>query len=352
MGIDYIRRETVSTISEVAREAGVSVATVSRVMNGTGTVSAETEAKVRSAIGKLDYQPNVWGRSLRRGESRMILIFVPNVTNPYYADIIGGIEDTARAAFYNTMLCITGGDRAKRMEYLSLLHSHRADGAIFLDTAMDSKAVPAEARAFPVVQCCEYCTDEAVSHVSIDNFGAAEDVMRYLLSLGHRAIGFVGSSNRFISTRQRREGYEMSLTQAGIGVRMDYESFADDDYSFLSGIRAAGELLDRKERPTALFCISDVLALGAVRAAEERGLKVPEDLTVVGFDDVEYAAMFRPMLTTVSQPCYELGRCSCELLLRQIGGGEAGTARFLPHKMILRDSAAQCAVESYVPAHN
>lgn len=341
-----------STISEVAREAGVSVATVSRVINRTGAVSQNTRERVQAAIGKLGYQPNVWGRSLRRGESRMLLIFVPNVTNPYYANIIAGIEDTARAGGYNTMLCINGGDRAKRLEYLELLHNGRADGAVFLDAALDSKAVPAVARECPVVQCCEYCADETISHVSIDNRAAAEDVVNYLLSLGHRRIGFVGSTNHFISTRQRREGYEAVLAGAGIPLGEDYEAFADHDYSFLSGIRAAGELLDLKERPTALFCISDVLALGAVRAAEERGLKVPEDLTVVGFDDVEYAAMFRPMLTTVSQPCYELGRCSCELLLGQIGGGEAGTARFLPHKMILRDSAAQCAVESYVPAHN
>lgn len=335
-----------STISEVAREAGVSVATVSRVVNQTGPVSHDTEERVRTAIRKLEYQPNVWGRSLRRGESRTLLVFVPNVTNPYYARIIAGIEDTARASFYSTMLCITGGDRTRRMEYMDLLHTGRADGAVFLDVAMDSRTVPAVAKEFPVVQCCEYCADESLSHVSIDNFGAARDVTEYLLSLDHRRIGFVGSTNHFISTLQRREGYEAVLTKSGVGVRRDYESFADHDYSFLSGIRAAGDLLDHPERPTALFCISDVLALGAIRAAEERGLRVPEDLTVVGFDDVEYAAMFRPMLTTVSQPCYDLGRASCELLLRQIGGEAGGRPCYFPHSMILRGSSAPCAAES------
>ena len=334
---------TVSTISDVAREAGVSVATVSRVINRNGAVSRATEEKVRSAIDRLDYQPNVWGRSLRRGESRMLLVFVPNVTNPYYANIIAGIEDTARAGFYNTMLCIGGGVQVRRAEYLELLHNGRADGAVFLDAALDSKVVPAAAAEFPVVQGSEYCADESISHVSIDNRSAAEEVAEYLLSLGHRRIGFVGSTNHFISTRQRREGCEAVLRRADI---KPLEAFADKDYSFLSGVRAAGELLDRKDRPTALFCISDVLALGAIRAAEERGLRVPEDLTVVGFDDVEYATMFRPMLTTVSQPCYELGQAACELLLRQIRGEGAGTARFLPHKMILRDSSARCAVES------
>lgn len=332
-----------STISDVARQAGVSVATVSRVINRTGTVSRATAEKVRAAIDQLDYQPNVWGRNLRRGESRVLLIFVPNVTNPYYANIIAGIEDTARSDFYSTMLCIGGGVQVRRTEYLELLHNGRADGAVFLDAALDSRAVPAAAAEFPVVQGSEYCADESISHVSIDNRSAAEEVTEYLLSLGHRRLGFVGTTNHFISTRQRREGYEAVLQRAGL---LPMEAFADKDYSFLSGVRAAGELLDKKERPTALFCISDVLALGAIRAAEERGLRVPEELTVVGFDDVEYATMFRPMLTTVSQPCYDLGRVSCELLLRQIRGEGAGTARFLPHKMILRDSSARCAVES------
>lgn len=341
------RGESVSTIQEVAREAGVSVATVSRVVNRTSQVSEQTACRVREAISKLGYQPNVWGRSLRRKESRMLLIFVPNVSNPFYSPILSGIEDTARAAGYNTMLCVTGVDMARRMEYLDLLRNGRADGAIFLDVSRQSEVIPEVANDFPVVQCCEYCADDGISHVSIDNLAAAEDVVRYLISLGHRRIGFVGSTNEFISTRQRREGYERVLIEAGIGVRTDYEAFADRHYSFLSGVEAAGELLDRPQRPTALFCISDVLAIGAIRAAEERGIRVPEELTVVGFDDVEYAAMFRPMLTTVSQPCYELGRASCELLLRRIGPEEARAATcYLPHQIILRDSSAPCAVES------
>ncbi|WP_101910492.1 LacI family DNA-binding transcriptional regulator [Marasmitruncus massiliensis] len=329
-----------STIADVAKEAGVSVATVSRVINGKGTVTAETAERVNAAIAKFHYQPNVWGRNLRRKESRMLLVLIPNITNPYYSSIVSGIEDTARRQDYTTILCITNSDKTREQEFLNLLRSGRADGAIFLATERDSLTVTKLARTYPVVQCCEYCGDEEIPHVSIDNFEAARQVLRHLLNLGHRQIGFVGSTNRFISTLQREEGYKSALEQAGLQPDERYLAYADDDYNFLSGVRAVWELLCLKDRPTAVFCISDMIALGAIRAANELGLDVPQDLTVVGFDDVEYASMFKPMLTTVSQPCYSLGKVSATMLLRQIATGEKGGAVFLEHKLILRDSSA------------
>ncbi|WP_312692186.1 LacI family DNA-binding transcriptional regulator [Caproiciproducens sp.] len=327
-----------STIAEVAKEAGVSVATVSRVINKNGTVSAETQQKVYAAIAKFDYHPNVWGRSLRRRESRMLLILVPNISNPYYSNIVRGIEDTVRRNRYNSMLCITDMDKRRAGEYFDLLSSGRADGAILMDTTKDDKEIPQLAKNFPIVQCCEYCGDESVGHVSIDNFKAAYEVVRFLCSIGHRRIGFVGSTNQFISTWQRCLGYEKALTENGMPVDGRYIAHADDDYNFPSGMRAARQLLSQPDRPTAIFCISDVIALAAIRAAGELNLRVPEDLTVVGFDDVEYATMFKPMLTTVSQPCYMLGKNSCEMLLEQINGAPARSV-FLEHKIILRDSS-------------
>lgn len=329
-----------STIAEVAKEAGVSVATVSRVVNQNGRVSVDTQQKVDAAIVKFDYHPNVWGRSLRRRESRMILILVPNITNPYYSGIVRGIEDTARRNHYNTMLCITDEDKRRAEEYFDLLRSGRADGAILMDTTKDDKEIPQLAKSFPIVQCCEYCNDEKVGHVSIDNFKAAYEVVRFLCSIGHKRIGFVGSTNQFVSTWQRWLGYEKALTENGLLVDRRFISYADDDYNFLSGMRAVKELLSQSDRPTAIFCISDVIALGAVRVAGELKFRVPEDLTIVGFDDVEYATMFKPMLTTVSQPCYTLGKTSCEMLLEQMDGAPARCS-FLEHKIILRDSSVK-----------
>ena len=328
-----------STIGEVAKESGVSVATVSRVINRNGKVSGETRRKVLAAIAKLNYHPNAWGRSLRKGQSRNLLILVPNITNPYYSPIVHGIEDVARQNRYQTMLCITDGIQIQTNSYFELLHNGNADGAILMDVKKDDMEIPELAGGFPIIQCCEYCSDEKVGHVSIDNFQAAYDMTHFLCSLGHRKIGYVGAANSFISTQQRRLGYEKALAEAGVAAEQRYIVSAGGDYNFSSGVRAARTLLSLPYRPTALFCISDVIALGALRAAEEAGLRVPDDLTVAGFDDVEYATMFRPMLTTVSQPCYQLGKISCELLLEQLSG-LAPRSVFLEHKIVLRDSSA------------
>ena len=312
------------TISEVAKTAGVSVATVSRVVNGSPSVSHETQARVQEAIERLGYQPNVWGRSLRRGESRVVLIIVPNVSNPYYAPIIAGTEDRLHEDGYSGMLCITNAEAERRALYLEFLKDGRADGAILMEPARDDPHVTGMARHYHLVQCSEYCDNQAVSHVSVDNLAAAREVVLTLAGLGHRRIGFVGADNDFMSTIARRQGYLDGLRVLNIPPREDDQTFAGRDYSFSSGVEAARRLLARLEL----------------------GLRVPEDLSVVGFDDVEYAVMGHPRLTTVRQPCYELGRTAGELLLSQIQGGPRGRAVYLPHTLIERDSTARCAVGS------
>lgn len=329
------------TIADVAREAGVSVATVSRVLNKNGPVSPAAHEKVNLAIAKLNYQPNVWGRRLRRKESRMLLILVPTISNPFYSSIVAGIEDEARRYRFGTMLCIINGDEGREREFIELLFDGQADGAVMLCVNKDDKDVKEIADKVPIVQCCEFCKDADIAHVSIDNFAAAAQVVRYLRSLGHEKIGFVGSVNQFVSSEDRRRGYEAEMKKLGLPVRKEYMAYADRDYSFQSGIAAARELLKRPDRPTAIFCISDVLAMGAIRAAGELGLTVPGELSVVGFDDVEYATMMNPMLTTVSQPLYSLGKTSAHMLIEQIESGEGKGKIFLEHKLVIRDSTAQ-----------
>lgn len=328
------------TIADVAKEAGVSVATVSRVLNKNGPVSPAALEKVNIAISKLNYQPNVWGRRLRRKESRMLLIFVPFISNPFYASIVSGIEDEARSHKYQTMLCITNGDKNREREFIELLFDGQADGAISLCTDKDDVGISEVAEKVPIVQCCEFCKNAKISHVSIDNFAAAEAVVRYLHSLGHEKIGFIGSVNHFISSEERQKGFEYGMKKAGLSIRKEFMAFADRDYSFQSGITAAKQILCQADRPTALFCISDVLAMGAIRAAEGLGILVSKELSVVGFDDVEYATMLNPMLTTVSQPRYSMGKMSAEMLIRQIETGEGQEGIFLDHKLVIRDSTA------------
>ena len=187
-----------------------------------------------------------------------------------------------------------------------------------MEPARDDPHVTGMARHYHLVQCSEYCDNQAVSHVSVDNLAAAREVVLTLAGLGHRRIGFIGADNDFMSTIARRQGYLDGLRVLKIPPREDDQTFAGRDYSFASGVEAAREL----------------------------GLRVPEDLSVVGFDDVEYAVMGHPRLTTVRQPCYELGRTAGELLLTQIQGGPRGRAVYLPHTLIERDSTARCAVGS------
>ena len=233
------------TISEVAKTAGVSVATVSRVVNGSPSVSHETQARVQEAIERLGYQPNVWGRSLRRGESRVVLVIVPNVSNPYYAPIIAGTEDRLHEDGYSGMLCITNAEAERRALYLEFLKDGRADGAILMEPARDDPHVTGMARHYHLVQCSEYCDNQAVSHVSVDNLAAAREVVLTLAGLGHRRIGFIGADNDFMSTIARRQGYLDGLRVLNIPPREDDQTFAGRDYSFASGVEAARRLLAR-----------------------------------------------------------------------------------------------------------
>ena len=330
-----------STIQDVAKEADVSVATVSRVINQKGPIAPVTKQRVNAAIAKLNYHPNVWGRRLRRQESRMILIFVPNIYNPYYSAIVSGVEDTARINNYGTMLCITNGDEKRENEFIKLLYNGQADGAIMMNVKKNDTNISQLGLEVPIVQCCEFCTDKNIAHVSIDNFAASKQVVQYLISLGHKKIGFIGSVNQYISSERRQSGYEEALKEADFPACKDLIAYADEDYTFSSGVRATKELLSKKNRPTAIFCISDVLALGTIKAASELGIEINKDLSVVGFDDVEYATMFQPMLTTVSQPRYSLGKTSAEILIKQIETDEKSGRIYLEHKIILRDSTAR-----------
>jgi len=330
-----------ATMADVAREAHVSVATVSRLLNNQGTVSPDTAERVYAAIQKLSYEPNILARNFRRNESRVMLILSPNVTNPYYAHILSGIGDAATKLGYSALICNTEDDPAREREALEMLKRRRADGAILMASNIGCQWLLEYANHYPIVQCSEYDPQVDIPHVSIDNYLATQQAMEYLLSLGHRRIAIISSENAYISTSLRLQGYKDTLEKHGIAPQEDYIRYASRDYSFKSGKLKAKELLNVTPRPTALFCISDTLALGAIISAKEMGYRVPEDVTVVGFDDVEYTTMFHPYITTIAQPCYELGRQSVHLLYAEMTQGkEIPHQLILEHKLIIRESSA------------
>lgn len=326
-----------ATIQDVAKAAGVSVATVSRVINNSPSVSGNTRDTVMEAIQKLNYQPNLLGRNLRRTETRLVLVLLPSIANPFYARVVKGIEDVAHKNGYNILLCNTDAEQNRERIYLDLLKSRLADGVVFLAPELSQEELTGIGRNYPVVQCCEYKEGAMVSRVSIDNFGAAYKAVRHLTGLGHRRIAMISARNNFLSTLRRQEGYRQALMDAGL--ERDETLIRFGDYGFNSGLRAANQLLALKERPTAIFSISDIMAIGAIRAARECGLCVPDDLAVMGFDNISFASMNHPKLTTISQPKYELGCVAMELLLSQIRAEMKEPQEvFLENELIIRES--------------
>lgn len=326
-----------STIQDVAKAAGVSVATVSRVINKSGSVAQDTYNAVQDAIKRLDYRPNLLGRHLRRTESKLILALLPSIANPFYSRIVKGIEDVAQRNGYNVMLCNTDSDAAREQVYLELLKNRLADGVVFMAPEIGRRELTEISGRFPVVQCCEYREGAEVSLVSIDNHLAAVRVARHLTSLGHERIAMISCKNSFVSTIRREEGFRSEIEK--MGLRLEDRRVVYGDYSFISGYRTATHLLALKERPTAIFAISDMMAIGALKAAREKGLRVPEDLAVVGFDNISFASMCNPMLTTISQPKYDLGCTAMELLLRKVREElEEPVNITLENELIIRES--------------
>jgi LacI family repressor for deo operon, udp, cdd, tsx, nupC, and nupG len=327
------------TISDVAREANVSVATISRVLNKNPRVLPETRTRVLEAIERLHYEPNVLARNFRRSESRVILVLCPNFTNPYYANVVTGIADEARHHGYSAMFCTTAGDKLREKEFLDMLKGKRADGAILLATENTEKFIVHLAEQHPIVQCSEYFPDSGLCHVSIDNYKAARHSIRYLTGLGHKRIGFITSNDAYLSMNRRYQGYRDELERAGIPFDPELVQYSGEGYHFSNGLKAANNLLALPVKPTAVLCVSDILALGAVRAAEDAGIRIPEELSIIGFDDVEYATMFKPHITTVRIPCYDLGRTSMDLLRNLMTGMKAVRREvYLDFELVVRDS--------------
>ena len=330
------------TIEQVARYAGVSVATVSRALNNSPTVRPATAERVRQAIEALHYIPTQSARNLRRNESRVILALAPNFSNPYYSRILTGIGDLAREREYSVLICNAAGKSETAHRLFQMLENQQADGAILLGCQQDFQWLTEYAGRFPIVQCCEYIPELAIPSVSIDNYAAARETVEYLQRLGHRRIVMMGAANLHISTFLRQKGYRDAMAEAGLPLPSGGYEEADADYSFASGRIAAQRLLALEPRPTAVFCISDILALSVISVAQERGIDVPRELTVTGFDDVDYTTIFHPYLTTIAQPCYEMGRKSTAMVLDMLQGTAPDDTRrtFLPYHLVERESAA------------
>ena len=281
--------------------------------------------------------------NLRRNESRIILILTPNFSNPYYSKVLSGICDLSRTLGYSTLIYNTYDSNALDEKLVvKLFEANRADGMITLACNRDDRWLEKYGGRYAIVQCSEYVEDMELPHISVDNRKAAGESVRHLIASGHRRIGIVTSSNSYLSSANRLRGYLDALEEEGLSAENSLIAYAAPDYSFASGKQAARKILTCPNPPSAIFCVSDILALGVIAEAGKLGMKVPQDLSVMGFDDVDYTTMFHPYLSTVAVPCYELGRGSMQLLYDHIQrkpGAAIGV--YLPHQVVYRETTAQ-----------
>lgn len=326
------------TIVDVADEAGVSYATVSRVINNKDHVSPEKRERVLRAMAQLGYVANMQARSLAGGESRVVGLLVDYLSSSYMDEIIRGIDEALDAENYDLMLYTTHRRKTKESAYVTKLTRRLADGlllilprnaAAYLDTLRQ--------RQFPHV-LVDYLSDKQnVPSVSTTNFRGAYDAMSFLLSLGHRRIGFITGTMEFGCARDRLDGYRAALKDHGIPV--DPHLVCEGNFMQPQGYQNAQRLLSLPEPPTAIFSSNDMMAFGVMEAARERGLRLPEDLSIVGFDDIPQASYVHPALTTVRQPLEEMGRSAAHLLLKYIAHPNAEIERIeLPTRLIIRES--------------
>ncbi|MBP6900240.1 MAG: LacI family DNA-binding transcriptional regulator [Burkholderiaceae bacterium] len=325
------------SINAVAELAGVSIATVSRVLNNSKPVNESTRLRVEAAVLKLGYRANPFGRSLAKAQSHLLLVLVPDFSNPFYAQILKGVESVTRRRGYKILLADDSLAWTERGEPMDMSYFQLVDGVISLTHVDERPELLAELDAHPWVACSEFPPRVAVPHVSIDHRQAAIDAVQYLLNRGHRRIALIAAEEGYLWAQQRREGYELALQRAGIAIEPELVRVAvDTDYE--SGGQAAGSLLALTALPTAVFAMSDTLAIGAIKAFRRAGRRVPEDIAVVGFDNLPLAAVFEPALTTIAQPMRELGEAAAELLLERLAGAQPAS-RTLKHALVLRESA-------------
>ena len=327
------------TIQDVARDAGVSTATVSRVFSAPDLVLEGTRQKVMEAVARLGYEPNFAAKSLRTLRTEKILVTVPDISNPFFSRVIRGVEEAAHAAGYSVLLGDTRHQEEREEQYATMLRRKEADGLIFLGHRLPgalAAMVSTMGPRTPIVNGCEFRPDIGVSSAHIDNEQAAAEVMEHLYSLGHTHIGVVTGPLASPISSDRLTGVKAAAARHG---ESDALQIVTGDFSIESGVRETLALLDEEVRPTAIFCFSDEMAMGALEAIRRRGLRCPQDVSLVGFDDIRFAQYLDPQLTTVSQPMDQIGHEVVRLLLDILSGRASGLQHVtLPHKLVVRAS--------------
>ncbi len=330
-----------ATIREVSRLAGVSTATVSRVLNGTSNVAPPTRARVLEAIATLDFKPNTFARGLATNRSGGIGITVNEISSPYFGAFIQGVEQVVRAEGIHLMVSSGYADAALEQASVDFLLERRCDGLVVQSDALDDEALIALVQGgdTPVVLFGRSVAEIASSCVVLDNELGGALATEYLLRHGHRHIGHVAGPLSYADARDRLMGYRRTLEAAGIGF--DERYVVESTFLEEGGAQAAARLLERAPELTAIFVANDQMAAGAMRTLREGGHVVPDDVSVVGYDDVFLARYLTPTLTTVRQPLVEMGRAAADLLLERLDGERREVVHRFDPELVERQSVAR-----------
>jgi LacI family transcriptional regulator len=331
------------TVQDVAKLAGVAPITVSRVVNNSGYVSTKTRLKVEAAIAELNYVPNTLARSLRLRQSHTLALVLTDISNPFWTTVARSVEDTSNEAGFSVFFCNTDESPHKQDEYLRVLMQKRVDGVLLVPAQVDAELIPwLQSQDTPVVVLDRRVSHEQVDVVRCDAEGGAFKLVQHLLELGHRRIAVLSGPQQVSTAADRVAGYRRAMAGAGIDVLPGWVCYGE--FTRVSGYEMAQQALNLEPRPTALFGVNNFIALGALRAAKDAGLRVPEEISLVAFDDFASEFVVDPFLTVVAQPVAEMGRRATELLLARMKVDRPDQEDYqeivLPTEVIVRKSSA------------
>lgn len=329
-----------ATLSDVAEEAGLSPTAVSRYLNNRIELPQATRDRIDAAIAKLDYRPNLLAKRLSTGKAEAISLVTPEIGNPFFAELAAAVEEEAERHGYAVYMSSTRGDRAREVDAIKRLHDQHVDGLIMMTNQPDDGTL-AEllARHDNVVLLDEDIPGVSVPRVFVENEQGAHAATQLLIEAGHRDIAVISGPVGLMSVRERLAGFQRAMGEADIAIREEWVLLGQ--YSREFGRAAAERLLASGKRPSAIVACSDYLAIGVLQALRQAGVSVPGDISLVGFDDMPFAELVDPALTTVRQPVAEMGRLAFERLLALINKTETETVTRLPVELVVRKSIAR-----------
>ncbi len=328
-----------TTLQQIADAANVSIATVSRVLNNKDKVNPRTRDRILKTMEELDFQPRS-SSMISDTTSRIILLCVPEFNNPFNAPVIEGIQNSAHTHGYDVLILQSRDYYTDTSDYTNILRSTPIAGIIILASVPNAELLSNLLTRFPVVMCSEHVEGNCTPYVSIDNRAAARKAVNYLISIGCRRIGLVNSNLSFHYAREREQGYLEALEASNLTVNPSWIAHISTvDYSL--AISNALYILGQPNRPDAIFAVSDLYAISVIKAASKLGIRVPEDLSVIGFDNIDLATMATPAITTIDQPAFQIGFQSCELLMEKIENPSIEEKHILLEtELVVRESTA------------